>query len=245
MTKKFLIILMAAILIIPCAAFAKKKSAEIPMNERVRIAVEVTDATNFSELQTAEILRDKLIFQLNEKKLFNVVNPTAENFLAESKTLKVAGASDVGDLITFSTKDLPFNQNLYWNMGAQYVIRCEILGLGTAEETDEDFGLGNGIGIGIGTHGDFGVGVYSGVHGALRNYYCTAVNMQIVKVESGALIARKHFVGQAVKRRKPKKGYNDASDEAYLKSLDDTAKIVTKRVSTFVEKNIYNTDAKK
>ncbi len=245
MIKKFFAILMAAILIIPCAAFAKKKTVEIPINERARIAVEVTDATNFSELETSKILRDVLIFQLNEKKLFNVVNPTAENSLAEIKTLENKGASDVGDIVIFNTKDLAFEKYRYQNMGAQYVIRCEILGLGLSEEKDEEFGFGNGIGIGIGSHGDFGVSVLGGVHGALRNYYCTAVNMQIVEVESGAVIARKNLIGQAVKRHKPKKGYNDASDEAYLKSISNTAKIITKRVTTFAEKNIYNSDVKK
>ena len=240
MTKKILLILMVAILIIPCATFAKKKSAEIPMNDRVRIAVEVTDATNFTELQTAEILRDKLIFQFKDSKIFNVVNPTSEKFLAEIKTLENKGVSEVGDLVIFSTKDLPFEKNYYNSINAQYVIRCEILGIGLSEEKDSDFGFGNGIGISVGSGGDFGFGIFGGVSGALRNFYCTAVNMQMVEVESGAVIARKNFVGQAVKHKKPKKGYDDASDEAYLKSLDDTAKIITKRVVTFVEKNIIN-----
>lgn len=243
--KKFLIMIIAAILIIPCATFAKKKSAEIPMEKRVRIAVEVTDATNFKELQTSKILRDKLIFQLKESKFFNVVNPTAENFLAEIKTLENKGASDVGDIVIFGTKDLPFEKNLYSNIDAQYVIRCEILGIGTTMEDDDDFGFGNGLGIGIGSGGEFGVGVFGGVSGTLRTFYCTAVNMQMVEVESGAVIARKNFVGKSIKRKKPKKGYDDSSDEAYLKSLDDTAKIIVKRVATFTEKNILDTNGKK
>ena len=245
MTKKIFVMLIAAILIIPCATLAKKNSEEIPLSKRVKIAVEVTDATNFTELQTAQILRDKLILQFKNAKIFNAVNPTAENFLAEIKTLENKGASDVGDLVIFSTKDLPFEQNFYRNMGAQYVIRCEILGIGLSEEKDDDFGFGNGIGIGVGSGGEFGVGVFGGVSQPLRNFYCTAVNMQMVEVESGAVIARKNFVGQAVKRKKPKKGYDDASDEAYLKSLDDAAKIIVKRVSTFTEKNILNSSGKK
>ena len=61
--------------------------------------------------------------------------------------------------------------------------------------------------------------------------------MQIVEVSSGAVVARQNFISKAFKRRKPKKGYNDASDEAYLKSLDDAAKIITKRVVNFAAKN--------
>lgn len=240
MMRKFLVVLMAAILLVQGAAFAKKKSVELPMNERVKIAVEVTDATNFSELQTAAILRDKLILQLKDTKIFNVVNPTSENSLAEIKTLENIGASDVGDIVIFSTKNLEFEKILYQNIDAQYVIRCEILGLGTTVEDDDDFGFGNGIGIGVGSGGEFGVGILGGVSGSLRTFYCTAINMQLVEVESGAVIARKNFVGKSVKRKKPKKGYNDASDEAYLKALDDTAKIITKRVATFTEKNILN-----
>lgn len=242
MAKKIFIMIMAAILILPCVTFAKKKTAELPASKRVQIAVEVTDATNFHELNTRKILADMLIVQLEEKKLFNIVG-VGDGALADIKTLENAGASDVGDIVIFNTKDSAFEKEIYRDMGAQYVIRCEILGIGLSEEKDDDFGFGNGIGIGVGGGGGFGVsGVFGGVSPALRTFYCTAVNLQIVEVESGAVIARKNLVGKSVKRKKPKKGYNDASDEAYLKSLNDAAKIITKRVVNFTEKNILNLD---
>lgn len=241
MTKKFFTVLIAAIMLFQCAAFAKKKSVELPKSQYINIAVEVTDATNFTELQTREILADMLIEQLHEQKLFNIVG-VGNGTLANIKKLENKGASDVGDIVIFNTKNLAFDKMLYKDMGAQYVIRCEILGLGTTVENDDDFGFGNGIGIGVGGGGDFGVGVFGGVSPALRTFYCTAVNMQLVEVESGVVITRKNFVGKAVKRKKPKKGYDDASDEAYLKSLNDAAKIITKRVSTYTEKNILHTD---
>lgn len=241
MTKKFFAVLIAAIMLFQCAAFAKKKSVELPKSKYINIAVEVTDATNFTELQTREILADMLIEQLHEQKLFNIVG-VGNGTLANIKKLENKGASDVGDIVIFNTKNLAFDKMLYKDMGAQYVIRCEILGLGTTVENDDDFGFGNGIGIGVGGGGDFGVGVFGGVSPALRTFYCTAVNMQLVEVESGVVITRKNFVGKAVKRKKPKKGYDDASDEAYLKSLNDAAKIITKRVSTYTEKNILHTD---
>ena len=237
MTKKFFAILMAAILVIPCAAFAKKKSAEIPMSERIKFAVEVTDATNFSELQTAEILRDKIIFKLNETEIFNIVNPTYENSLAEITTLENKGAADVGDLVMFPTQNLEIDSEKYKNIGAEYVIYCEVLGVGLSTESDKDFGFGNGIGIGIGTGGSFGVGIGVSDNSALRKIYCTAVNLKIIEVESGAVVARQNLVGQALKHRKPKKGYDDVMDEAYLKSMDDATKMINKRVVNFAKKN--------
>ena len=233
MTKKIFVILMAVILLMPCITFAKKNTSEIPMHERLKIAVEVTDATNFSELNTAEILRDKIIFQLDERKIFNILNPTAENFLAEIKTLENKGASDVGDLVNFPTKNLEIDKDKYKNLGAEFVIYCEILGVGFDTETDSNFGFGNGIGVGIG-NGGIGIGVSDST---LRKIYCAVVNMQIIEVESGAVLARQNLVGQAFKHRKPRKGYDDASDEAYLKSLDDAAEIIAKRVVTFAAKN--------
>ena len=235
--KKILAMLMAAILIIPCVVFAKKKSAEIPMRERLKIFVEVSDATNFEELDTAEILRDKLIFQLGEKKFFNILNPTAENSLAEVKTLENSGAADVGDIITFPTQNLEFDGEKYKNLGVEYVINCEILGVGLTQETDRDFGMGNGIGIGIGTGGSFGVGIGVNDNAALRSFYCTAVNLKIIDVDSGAVVTRQNLVGQVLKHRKPKKGYDNSIDEAYLKSLDDATKIIVKRVINFATKN--------
>ena len=237
MTKKILAVIVAAILLIPCAALAKK-SSEIPMSKRIKMAVLVTNATNFSELQTEEILRDKLISQLKEKKIFNILNPTYENSLAETKTLENSGAADIGDLVMFPTENIELEIDTYKNLGAEYVIYCEILGVGISTENDDDFGLGSGIGVGIGTGGSFGVGIGVSDKSALRNLYCTAVNLKIVEVQSGAVVARKNLIGHALKHRKPKKGYDNAFDEAYLKSLDDAAKTVTKRVVTFAEKNL-------
>ena len=237
MAKKIFLAVLAAIILIHGVTFAKK-SEKIPMNERLKIAVEVTDATNFEELNTAEILRDKLIFQLKARELFNVLNPTAENFLAEIKTLEIAGASDIGDMVLFSSKDLELDLEKYKNWGAEYLIHCEILGLGLTTEKDSDFGLGNGIGIGIGSGGTFGVGIFSGAgSNTLRKFYSAAVIMKIIDVSNGAVVARKNFVSKYFKRRKPHKGYDDASDESYLKSLDDAAKIAEKRIELFATKN--------
>ena len=233
MARKIFVILMAAILLIPCVTFAKKNSVELPMNERLKIVVFVNNATNFTELKTAAILRDKIVSQFNAKKIFNVLNPTSNNFLADIKTLENKGAADVGDFIMFPTKNIELKMDKYKNLNADFIIQCEILGLGLSQETDNDFGFGNSVSVGVG-NGGIGIGVSSS---NLRNLYCAAVNMQIVEVESGAVVARQNLIGSAFKHRKPKKGYNDAFDEAYLKSLDDAAKKITKRVTTFAAKN--------
>lgn len=235
MAKKFLLILMAAILLIPCVAFAKKDSAKIPQDQQLNIAIEVTDATNFKEINTRKILADKLIVTMYDKHIFNIVG-VGDGSLADIKVLKNSGTSDVGDLVMFPTKDLEFDKETFKDMGAQYVIRCEILGLGMTKETDGNFGFGNGIEFGIGG-GSVGIGIYNSGGRSLRNLYCTAVNMQIVEVESGEVVARQNLVGKGVKHKKTLKGYENAIDEAYLKSLDDATKIITKRFINFAADN--------
>lgn len=234
MAKKILLILMAAILLIPCAAFAKKNSGRIPVNQQLNIAIEVIDSTNFSELRTNRILADKAIVEIYNKHLFNIVG-IGSGDLANIKILRNSGATDVGDLVTFPEKDLEFDNAAFKDMGAQYVIRCEILGLGMTEETDGDFGFGNGIEFGIGKGG--GLGISNGGGRSLRNLYCTEVNMKIIEVESGKVIENQNLVGKGVKHKKPRKGYDNAVDEAYLKSLDDVSEIITKRVINFAANN--------
>ena len=235
MTKKIFALCVAVMLLIHGAALAKKKAEEIPLSERTRIAVEVVDDTNFTELNTAEILHDALISQLNEKNLYNVVSVGGS--LDEIKTLgENAGASDVGDLLVFSPeKSFEFNRSYYRNLGAQYVIRCEILGLGIAKEDPDTFDLSPGIGVGLETDESFGVGIgiFGGAASGLRNFYNVAVNMNIIEVESAKIVLRQNVRGRVIQRTKPRKGYDNASDEAYLKAIKKAAELVTKRTGEY------------
>lgn len=229
MAKKFLAAVLAAVILAAGVAYAEK--IEVPQSKRLKIFIEVSDATNFSELQTAEILRDKLIAKFKAKNIFIVLNPTVENFLADIKTLEPEGAADIGDFVTFPTKNPELELDNYQN--ADFVIQCEILGVGLAREKESDFGFGSGVGIGIG-NGGFGLGIGSG--STMRQVYCTAVSVQILDVARGTVRARHNSTAQAFKHSKPHKGYNDTIDEAYLKSLDNTADSVYKRVLSFAAK---------
>lgn len=247
MAKKIFALILAALLIIPVAAFAKKKSVEIPMSERKKIFVEVTDNTNLRDLNTAKILRDMIIAQLDAKNLFNTVNPTSENFLANIKTLDKKGAGDVGDLILFSSAgDTALDRNFYWNAGAEYVLRCEILGVGVSKGEPDTFDITPGIGVGVEENHRVGVGIgiFGGKASKSRDFFITAVNMKLVNVESGEIIYRQNLMGRTLKRGKPSKGYDDANDEAYLKSLKNTAELIGKRLAEREEKSVAQDKSK-
>ena len=239
MTKKIFAVCVAVMLLINGAAFAKKKAQEIPLSERTRIAVEVVDDTNFDDLNTAEILRDVLISQLNEKNIYNVVSVGGE--LDEIKTLgENAGASDVGDLIVFNPeKSFEFDRSYYKNLGAQYVIRCEILGIGIAKGDPDTFDLSPGIGVGMETDEAFGVGigVFGGAASRQRNFYNVAVSMNLIEVEDAKIVLRQNLSGRVIQRSKPRRGYDNASDEAYFKAIKKAAEVVTKRVGEYFKDN--------
>lgn len=241
MAKKFFAVMAAVLLLIHGAALAKKKAPEIPPEERLKIAVEVVDSTNFTELYTSKILRDDLINQLAAKNIFNVLG-ASDARPTELKSLgDKAGASDVGDLIIFSSeKDFNFKRGYYRNLGAQYVIRCEILGLGISKEDPDTFDLSPGIGVGLDTDSTLGIGIgiFGGAASSLRNFYTTAVNVNLIAVDSGEIILRQNLKGRSLQRKKPGKGYDNASDEAYLKSLRNTAEQISKRVSEYAAKNL-------
>lgn len=241
MIKKFFAVMAAVLLLVQGAALAKKKAPEIPVEARLKIAVEVVDSTNFTELYTAKILRDDLINQLAAKNIFNLVDasdakPTALKSLGDK-----AGASDVGDILIFSpAQNLNFRQSYYRKLGAQYVIRCEILGFGLSKEDPDTFDLSPGVGVGLGTDETFGIGIgiFGGAASKLRNFYTTAVNVNLIAVDSGEVILRQNLKGRVLQRTKPSKGYDNASDEAYLKSLDKTAEQIAKRVGDYALKNL-------
>lgn len=241
MIKKFFAVMAAVIFLIQGVALAKKKAPEIPLEERLKIAVEVVDSTNFTELYTAKILRDDLINQLAAKNMFNLVGasdakPTALKSLGEK-----AGASDVGDILIFSpAQNLNFRQSYYRNLGAQYVIRCEILGIGVTQGEPDTFDLTPGIGIGRERADNFsvGVGIFGGAASRMRDFYMTAVSVNLIAVDSGEIILRQNLKGRVLQRTKPSKGYDNASDESYLKSLDKTAEQIAKRISDYAAKNL-------
>lgn len=248
----------------------KNQPKEISMSERIKIAVEVSDKTSFHELETAKFLRGMILEQLEEKNLFNVldaqfvpekisdnesteeISPAEEKPPEKFSDIKSLGekasASDVGEMLFFSPVNVSYGigensdveKNFYENVGADYVLKCTVLALGTSQKISDWVGFEPGIGIGIGSHRHrhhgFGVGVFSTVGGTVRrNFYGTAVNVQFVKIDTGIVIWQRNLVGQALKHRKPSKGYDDASDEAYLKSIKNAAEIIAERTEKYTK----------
>lgn len=240
MTKKIFALCLAMILIFQCAALAKeKKSAEIPIEERIKIFVEVEDKTTFQELDTKKFLRLAIIEELAEKNIFTVL--PEENFDEKFSAIKSLGekqtASDVGELLIFNPAEnnSDFDKNFYEELGATYVVQCKIIGLGTTKKNFDSFGIGSGIGIG--RHRHFGIGIFSPIGISMkRTVYCTAVNVKFIKVDTGVVVWQKNIFGQAFKHHKPKKGYDDATDEAYLESIGAASKNISDSVEKYAKK---------
>ena len=163
---------------------------------------------------------------------------------SEVKTLgKKKSDSDVGEMLLFnptaeknksySTEEI--NQNFYENLGVDYVLKCNILGLGIIHN-EINSGITPGFGIGIGSrhHSYFDFGIFSSIGTSIkRNSYGVAANMELIKVDGALNIWKRNALGQSSKHRKPSKGYDDASDEAYLKSLNKTADIIVEKVASY------------
>lgn len=240
------IFLLSLTLILFCqVALAKDKAEEIPIENRVKIFVEVSDITNFVELETDLRLQSILIKNLAAQNIFNVINTDEKNFdsmtLGEKKSM-----SDVGELLIFTPPaDEPFDEDAqikYKNLGVDYVLRCKILGLGV-EQIIEGSGSRQSIGIGIDIgrhrHSGFGIGIGTGfpVGGSSKKtFYCAVVQVQFVKASTGTTLWRQNVIGQVKLKKDPSKGYDDASDEAYLKSLQEATKNIVKRVTDYSKK---------
>ena len=259
--KKFFPIFLAIIFILSgtAAAKSKKEVKEIPP------AIEFNDETRFQELGTDLLLREEVLKRLDEKKIFVVVDTGEETSgeTSENKEESLAAVekdselknsakkfSDVkksvdvfGDSLVFDTTEIShkvdlnagLDQDFYKKFGVQYVVKCSIIALGTGKK------IGDSVGIGIETGSHRSVGIGFGVFDALRTsrtVFGTAVNLNFSEVESNVVLWQRNLVGQAVKHRKPHKGYESAADEAYQKSVADAAEIIVEHLTGYAEKRI-------
>ena len=271
MTKKIFLLCMALLLVMQSAALAKEKG--LPEEERIKLAIEITDNSRHKELDTAQNLELFLNQKLVEKNLVTVVDTeifnkekTSEDglILDEDVTAEqISPAGNFGELLVFNAVELPapsaapedFDQIFYKNFGVDYVIRCEVLALGVTKVDDKTFGLITGIvggGLSISGSGSSNrdktlrrVGNGIGALGILgmtdftkRTALNAVVNMQFISVETGAVVWEQNFMGQAIKHHSPSKGYNDEWTQAYIESVEDSAKLISKRVNKYVDKVI-------
>ena len=251
MVRKIFLIGLALIFIFQ-TAYAKDKTVALPLEDRVKIFVDVSDITNFVELDTSSRLRGMLTEKLTAENIFNVIDENGvtydpinhnENIFDAKNLGEQRFLADVGELLIYTPPaDEPFTEddkNFYEKLGVEYILRCKILGLGVEQQV-ESYGPNIGIGVGIGTrrHSRFGIGVGTGIPVGgtrKRNVYNVVVQLQFINAETGFTLWRSNFIGQAVKHSKPSKGYDDAIDEAYLKALQDLTKNIVKRVTNHAQ----------
>lgn len=268
MLRKIFLICLAMLLGVQGAASAKNKG--LPEEERIKVAVEIKDTSRHKELDTAQTLETFLRDKLVEKNLLNVVDTKVigesdkafDDGLIKDEDVtadKKPSAQNFGELLMFDAVELPapsdtpedFDAAAYKDLGAAYVIRCEVLALGVTKVEDKTLstifsvvgtatafaGSGNksrdktlrriGTGIGLG-----------GFIETKRTALNTVVNLQFINVETGEILWQEHCTGQAVKHRKPNKEYDDAWTQAYIESVKDSAKRISKRVNKYVDKVI-------
>lgn len=255
MLKRVAIICLAVMLLMQGVALAKSKKNAIPIEERIKIAVEVRDSTNFVDLDTAELLRGMLIDELGDENLYNILDVPAER-ASDIKTLGDKSA-DIGELLIFKHGKRNVDDDATFipegkaeepvnidnrNRSADYVIHCDILGIGTTKGEMDDFAFGEdpgiGIGIGTGSHSRIGVGVFGKVGSTRRTFFATVVNAKLVEVVGGKIVFQKNEIGEALRHRKPSKGYDDVNSEAYLKSIKDAAQDLSKSITKFTKQRL-------
>lgn len=256
MAKKFFLICLVMLLSLQSAAFAKDKG--LPEEERIKVAVEVIDSTRHKELATAQNFETFIGDKLVEKNLINVVGTNVIGN-EDVTTDKKISAENFGELLIFDAVELPtasetpkdFDANAYKNLGAAYVIRCEVLALGLTKVEDKTmsaiFGATGGIisliGSGNGSRNKtlrrIGTGIgFGGFIQTERTALNTVVNMQFINVETGQVLWQGNFTGQAVRHHNPSKGYDNVWTQAYMESVENSAKLIAKRVNKYVDKVI-------
>ena len=246
MTKKIFTLAFAILFLLTNFSLAqakKKKEIEISPEDRVKISVEVEDKTSFKELDTAEILHGIIQEQLSDKKIFNVISD--EEITKKYSEMKSLGekqsSSDVGELLYFNPVEISYGAGTDADLAKEnykcdYLLKCQILALGTTAKASDVFGAYPGFGIGVGSHHRFGFGIYSPIGISTKQMlYCAAINVQFIKVDTNVVLWQRNLVGQAIRHKKPSKGYDDRNDEAYLKSLHNASKIILERVERYSE----------
>ena len=259
--KKFFLICLAILLGVQGMASAKENEG-LPETERIKIAVEVTSSSRYKELPTTSLLEDFLLEKLVEKNLISVSEPQRDSqpFDTNEKNFSV---ENIGELLIFDAIELPrtstvpenFDADAYRELGAAYVIRCEVLGLGITKVDDNTISIitsiiGGGLSFAgnsnsnrdktlrrVGTGIDM-IGLIGMTDATKRTALNTVVNMQFISVETGEILWQENFTGQAIKHHKPNKNFDDAWTQAYTESVADSAKLIAKRVNKYVDKVI-------
>ena len=217
------------------------------------------------ELFLNDKLVEKNLITVVDTNFVDVEKNSADGLIHDEDTIAEQNsiAENIGELLVFNAVELPraskmpkdFEQAFYKNFDVDYVVRCEVLALGATKVEDKtlstitgiiDSGLsfaGSGssdrdktlrrVGTGIGL-----LGYIDMLDVTKRTALNTVVNIQFISVETGEIVWEKNFTGQAVKHHKPDKDYNDVWTQAYMESVENSAKLIAKRVNKYVDKVI-------
>ena len=266
MARRIFLICLALLLSVQGAAFAKEKG--LPEEQRIKVAVEIKDTSRHKELDTAQNLEIFLSEKLLEKNFINIVDSKIINesnkafddgLIRDEEVTADKSPANFGELMVFDAVELPaqsetpqnFDADFYKDLGASYVIRCEILALGVTKVEDKTLSTifsavgaatafaGSGNGSRNKTLRRVGTGIaLGGFIETKRTALNTVVNMQFINVEAGQILWQENIQGLAVKHHKPRKGYDDAWEQAYVESVENSAKRIAKRVNKYVDKVI-------
>lgn len=269
MVKKFF--LLGLILLLGATNSASAKDNGLPEEDRINVAVEIVNTSRYKELLPAQTLEIYLNDALISKNLLNVVDSNTSGdgetplpdgmILDEDRPADVPPpAANIGELLIFEAVELPrpvaaiknYDTTPYRQIGAKYIIRCEVLGLGVTKVDDKTVAtvtkiIGSGLSIG-GASGNSHrdkvlrhIGSGLGLGGFLdikRTALNTVVNMQFISAETGEILWQQNFIGQAIKHGSPDKDFSDPWTQAYSESVADSAKLIAKRVNKYVDRVI-------
>ena len=266
MVRKIFFICLAIFLGVTATTSAKDKG--LPESDRIKVAVEILNSSRYKDLPTGQHLELFLNDKLPAKNLLNIVGMKVSDhnndlpdglILDEDRPADApTPAQNIGELFVFDAAELlkpdktvsDFDQSGYQALGAKYVIRCEILALGTSKVEDHTIGtIADVIGSGLSFGGSGGnknrdktlrrVGTAISLGGFIqtkRTALNTVVNMKFIDVASGEILWQENFIGQAVKHRKPSDGYANEWEQAYIESVENAAKRISKRVNKYIDK---------
>ncbi len=256
MTKKFFLLCVALIVAIHGAAAAKDKG--LPEAERIQIAVEVIDGSRHKDFNTATLLEYYLDSRLVDKNLVNVVN--AKPWDEMSAKAEGIAAENVGALLVFDAVEIPppgdvpadFDAQHYRDIGANYVVRCEILALGLTKVDDPTLAtitslVGGGLSFSAANSDSrdknirriaAGISLIGGAIDMKRTALNTVVVMQFVDVNAGKVLWQQNFVGRGFKHKSSGKEFDDIWTRALHESVEDSAKRISKRVNKYVDRVI-------
>ena len=243
--RKIFLICLALLLVVQAAASAKSLAAE----ERIKVAVEIEDGSRHQNLNTVQILERALDKELGKKNRLLLVGSNVTGGPFDEN----ASVANLGELLVFDAVELTedatppenFDADFYAEVGANYVVRCEVLALGLTKVDDDTLGIvSDVVGTGLGFADKESV-QYVGLGISMLGYIqmkrtalANVVKVQFLDATTKEVLWQEHFVGRAVKHHSGGKNYPDVWTRAFNESVEDTARRISKRVNQYVDKNI-------